>query len=98
MGRLMRRSHESLRDDYEVSCAELDLLAETAWGVPGVLGSRMTGGGFGGSTVSLVRRDRLAEFERALVEVYRGRMGFDPTVYVSEAGGGAAEITVGGGR
>jgi galactokinase len=93
MGRLMRRSHESLRDDYEVSCAELDLLAETAWGVPGVLGSRMTGGGFGGSTVSLVRRDRLAEFEGALTAEYQRRMGFAPTIYVSEAGGGAAEVT-----
>ncbi|MCA1620553.1 MAG: galactokinase [Acidobacteria bacterium] len=92
VGRLMRRSHESLRDDYEVSCAELDLLAETAWGVRGVLGSRMTGGGFGGSTVSLVPRDRLTEFERALTEEYQQRKGFTPTVYVSEAGGGAEEV------
>jgi galactokinase len=92
VGRLMRRSHESLRDDYEVSCAELDLLAETAWGVRGVLGSRMTGGGFGGSTVSLVRRDRLAMFEDALTEEYRKHKGFAPTVYVSEAGGGAEEV------
>jgi galactokinase len=94
VGRLMRRSHESLRDDYEVSCAELDLLAETAWGVRGVLGSRMTGGGFGGSTVSLVRRERLAEFESALTEAYQKQKGFAPTVYVSEAGGGAEEITM----
>ena len=57
----MRRSHESLRDDYEVSCPELDFLAETAWGLEGVLGSRMTGGGFGGSTVTLLRRERLAD-------------------------------------
>ena len=92
MGRLMRRSHESLRDDYEVSCAELDLLAETAWGLEGVLGSRMTGGGFGGSTVSLVRRERLGEFERTLTEKYRERKGFAPTIYVSEAGGGAREV------
>ncbi len=91
VGRLMRRSHESLRDDYEVSCAELDLLAETAWGVRGVLGSRMTGGGFGGSTVSLVQRDRLAEFERALAEAYQKRKGFAPTIYVSEAGGGRGD-------
>ena len=89
----MNESHVSLRDDYEVSCAELDLLAETAWGVRGALGSRMTGGGFGGSTVSLVRRDRLAEFESALVGEYQRRKGFAPTVYVSEAGGGAEEIT-----
>ena len=98
VGRLMRRSHESLRDDFEVSCAELDLLAETAWGVEGVLGSRMTGGGFGGSTVSLVRRDRLAEFERVVTEVYRSQTGSPPTVYVSEAGAGASEVQGAGRR
>jgi galactokinase len=92
VGRLMRRSHESLRDDFEVSCRELDILAETAWGVEGVLGSRMTGGGFGGSTVSLVRRDRLAEFERVVTEEYRKSVGFAPTVYVSAAGAGAEEV------
>ena len=92
-GRLMRRSHESLRDDYEVSCAELDFLAETAWGLEGVLGSRMTGGGFGGSTVTLVRRTRLADFERAVMGEYQKRFGFAPAVYVSEPGGGAEEVT-----
>jgi galactokinase len=93
-GRLMRRSHESLRDDYEVSCAELDFLAETAWSLEGVLGSRMTGGGFGGSTVSLVRRDRFADFERAVTREYLKRFGFAPTVYVSEPGGGAEEVVI----
>ena len=92
VGRLMRLSHESLRDDYEVSCRELDFLAETAWGLAGVLGSRMTGGGFGGSTVSLVRRENLAEFESVVAEEYRKRFGFAPTVYVSDAGGGAEEV------
>jgi galactokinase len=92
VGRLMRLSHESLRDDYEVSCPELDLLAETAWGVEGVLGSRMTGGGFGGSTVSLVRRERLAEFRAALEAPYAARFGHLPTLYVSEPGGGAEEM------
>ena len=92
VGRLMRRSHESLRDDYEVSCAELDFLAETAWGLAGVLGSRMTGGGFGGSTVSLVRRDRLEEYERAISAQYTRRFGHAPTIYVSDAGGGANEV------
>jgi galactokinase len=94
LGRLMRLSHESLRDDYEVSCPELDVLAETAWGVAGVLGSRMTGGGFGGSTVSLVRRERLAEFRAALEAPYSARFGHPPTFYVSDAGGGAEEITM----
>jgi galactokinase len=91
-GRLMRRSHESLRDDYEVSCPELDFLAATAWELEGVLGSRMTGGGFGGSTVTLVSRERFADFERTITEEYQKRFGFDPTVYVSEAGGGAEEV------
>jgi galactokinase len=92
VGRLMRLSHESLRDDYEVSCPELDALAETAWGVEGVLGSRMTGGGFGGSTVSLVRRDRLGEFQATLEAEYMRRFNRPPTLYVSEPGGGAEEI------
>jgi galactokinase len=92
VGRLMRRSHESLRDDYEVSCAELDFLAETAWGLAGVIGSRMTGGGFGGSTVSLVRRDPLEEYERIIKAEYAKRFGHAPTVYVTEAGRGAEEV------
>jgi galactokinase len=93
VGRLMRLSHESLRDDYEVSCAELDLLAEIAWGLPGVLGARMTGGGFGGSTVSLVRRAALENFTRVITADYRARYGFAPTVYATEACAGAGEIS-----
>jgi galactokinase len=93
VGRLMRRSHESLRDDYEVSCAELDFLAETAWGLAGVVGSRMTGGGFGGSTVSLVRRESVEEFTRAITAEYERRFHIAPTVYVSEAAEGASEVT-----
>jgi galactokinase len=92
VGQLMRRSHESLRDDYEVSCAELDFLAETAWGLAGVLGSRMTGGGFGGSTVSLVRRDRLADYERLITSLYTQRFGHAPTIYVTNASDGASEV------
>jgi galactokinase len=97
VGRLMRRSHESLRDDYEVSCPELDFLAETAWGLEGVLGARMTGGGFGGSTVTLLRRERLEDYERTVTDRYQKRFGFAPTLYVSEAGGGAEEVTSAGG-
>ncbi|HEX5705894.1 MAG TPA: galactokinase [Pyrinomonadaceae bacterium] len=93
VGRLMNESHVSLRDDYEVSSAELDALAETAWGADGVFGSRMTGGGFGGSTVSLVRRDALDEFTRTTTRAYTERFGFAPVVYVSEAGEGAREVT-----
>jgi galactokinase len=92
MGRLMYESHYSLRDDYEVSSPELDVLVELARGLPGVLGARMTGGGFGGSTVSLVRREALEEFERALSEGYERATGTRPAILVSEAGAGAAEI------
>jgi galactokinase len=93
MGRLMYESHYSLRDDYEVSSPELDVLVEIARGLPGVLGARMTGGGFGGSTVSLVRREALEEFERALSEGYERETGKRPAILVSEAGAGAAEVS-----
>jgi galactokinase len=93
VGQLMRLSHESLRDDYEVSCAELDLLAETAWELPGVLGARMTGGGFGGSTVNLVRRAALDNFTSVITTEYVARYGLAPTVYVTEACAGAEEIS-----
>jgi galactokinase len=98
VGRLMRRSHESLRDDYEVSCAELDFLAETSWTLPGVVGSRMTGGGFGGSTVSLVRRDALEDYQRTITPEFTRRFGHAPTIYVTDAGDGAKEIKDEGGR
>ena len=93
-GELMNRSHDSLRDDYEVSCPELDALVEIArdFGA-GVLGSRMTGGGFGGSTVSLVRRHALEDFKQAIADRYRERTGLQPKIFVSEAGDGAGEIT-----
>jgi galactokinase len=70
LGELMNRSHDSLRDDYEVSCSELDLLVSTAREVSGVLGSRLTGAGFGGSTISLVHRDAIDEFQTRLSESY----------------------------
>jgi galactokinase len=80
MGRLMYESHYSLRDDYEVSSPELDLLVEIARGLPGVLGARMTGGGFGGSTVTLVRREALDGFARALSDAYERETGKPPAV------------------
>jgi galactokinase len=92
LGRLMWQSHDSLRDDYEVSCAELDALVEIAAGVSGVAGARMTGGGFGGSTVNLVRPRALPDFRRAVMAEFSKRFGHAPTVYVSEPGGGAEEV------
>ena len=93
MGRLMYASHDSLRRDYEVSSAELDRLVESARALGGAaLGSRMTGGGFGGSTVSLVRRDRLEEFTSHSARDFVSAFGHEPAVYVAEAGDGAKEV------
>ena len=87
-GQLMKESHISLRDDYEVSCPELDCLAETAWEVPGVIGSRMTGGGFGGCTVSIVEEDAVDRFKEVVGSEYRKRFGHDCTFIIESAGDG----------
>jgi galactokinase len=89
---LMAASHRSLRDDYEVSCAELDLMVELAARAPGVLGARMTGGGFGGCTVNLVRRECVESFRSAVAEGYERQTGREPEIYVSGAAEGAGEI------
>ena len=91
-GRLMWQSHKSLRDDYEVSSAELDLLVEIASNCDASLGARMTGGGFGGSTVNLVRRSNLTKFTEKIILEYEKQTGKKPTVYVSSAADGAGEI------
>ena len=91
-GRLMQLSHESLRDDYEVSCRELDFLVEIAANCQGVFGARMTGGGFGGSTVNLVRREFLNEFAEKVSIEYRNQMQIKTEVYVSNPADGAQEI------
>lgn len=80
-GELMRESHISLRDDYEVSCEELDLLAETAWKTEGVIGARMTGGGFGGCTVNLVRSGCAESFSAEISAAYKGKTGTEPEIY-----------------
>ena len=91
-GRLMNLSHVSLRDDYEVSCEESDLLCETAWTLPYVLGSRMTGGGFGGCTVSLVKRDKIKDFEEELQKVYEPKIGYPCSFYEAEIADGPREL------
>jgi galactokinase len=93
MGQLMVLSHRSLRDDYEVSCRELDIMVEIALSVEGVAGARMTGGGFGGSTVNLVRRESLASFRQAIEREYHRATNKHPTIYISEPGAGAREIS-----
>jgi galactokinase len=94
MGRLMSASHQSLRDDYQVSCRELDLLVESAEAQPGVLGARMTGAGFGGCTVNLVERRRLASFREKISQEYQARTQIAPAVFAAEAGDGAGEIHI----
>ena len=96
LGRLMSLSHRSLRDDYEVSCRELDVLVEIADASEGVLGARMTGGGFGGCTVNLVLREAVEAFRAAVAERYAAATGIEPAVYVTEACDGARELTGGG--
>ncbi len=91
-GKLMNASHVSLRDDYEVSCPELDLLAETAWTIPGVLGSRMTGGGFGGCTVSIIKTSSVDEYEQIAGQKYREAFGYDCTFIRAAAGGGPCRV------
>ncbi|QEK18737.1 Galactokinase [[Clostridium] hylemonae DSM 15053] len=88
-GRLMNESHLSQRDDYEVSCKEIDLLVELAWEVPGVIGSRITGGGFGGCTVSIVKRDAVDTFIETLGSGYRKQTGCEAEFYVVDIGDGA---------
>jgi galactokinase len=91
-GLLMLSSHASLRDDYEVSCLELDLMVQIAETCPGILGARMTGGGFGGSTVNLVLKENLNEFTEKIAAEYERESGIEPTILISEASAGASEV------
>ena len=87
-GRLMNASHVSLRDDYEVTGIELDTLVEEAWKVEGVIGSRMTGAGFGGCTVSIVKDEAIDTFIRQVGEAYQEKIGYAADFYVVEIGDG----------
>jgi len=87
-GEMLDASHRSLRDDYEVSCPELDLLVELAWAEPGVLGSRLTGAGFGGCTVSLVRAEAVETFRERVVARYCAETGREGRMYVCRAADG----------
>jgi galactokinase len=92
-GKLMFESHASLRDDYQVSCKELDYLVDIAKDIDGVFGSRMTGGGFGGCTVTIVNRDVVEDFTRTINENYSQRFGREPGIYEFQAADGASEVT-----
>ena len=88
-GKLMNQSHESLRDDYEVTGIELDTLVEIAREQEGVIGSRMTGAGFGGCTVSIVRTDKVESFIKNVGEKYKEKIGYDADFYIVEVSEGA---------
>lgn len=87
-GQLMNESHKSLRDDYEVTGKELDTLVDAAWKVPGVIGSRMTGAGFGGCTVSIVKQENIDEFIKEVGDTYEKEIGYKADFYVVEIGDG----------
>lgn len=92
-GNLLKASHESLSKDYEVSCEELDFLAETSWKIDGVLGSRMMGGGFGGCTLNLVKTSELADFEQQLASAYLKKFGINPDFIPVRIGSGASILS-----
>ena len=92
-GWLMYESHRSLRDDYEVSCPELDIMVDLASRIEGVYGARMTGGGFGGCTVNLVTNEHVAEFKRAIAAGYEQKTKLKPEIFVCETADGAREVT-----
>ena len=91
-GKLMQQSHASLREDYEVSSRELDLMVEIASRQAGVYGSRMTGGGFGGCTINLVDAEHAEDFRKNVASAYRQSTGFTPEIYISTAADGAAQV------
>lgn len=93
-GKFMIDSHMSLRDDYEVTGKELDLLFELALDQEGVIGSRMTGAGFGGCTVSLVEDKYIEEFKRNVSEKYKGIIGYEPEFYIAKIGDGAKRVSI----
>lgn len=91
-GQLMNASHTSLRDDYEVSCKEIDILVDLAQAMPHVLGSRITGGGFGGCTVSIVKNDTVEKFVDEIGKAYEEKVGRKAEFYVVDIGDGAKAI------
>ena len=93
-GELLNASHESLKNDYEVTGLELDTLAETAQKQPGVLGARMTGAGFGGCAIALVAHDKVADFEKAVGDEYEKVVGYPASFYVAQIGSGSTKLDV----
>lgn len=92
-GELMNQSHISLRDDYEVSCEEIDILVDLAWNIPGVIGSRITGGGFGGCTVSIVKDEAIDTFIETIGQAYAEKVGHEAEFYTVKVGDGARRLS-----
>jgi galactokinase len=92
LGRLMAEAHRSYSQDFEASCPEADAMVELAQDLPGLIGARLTGGGFGGCTVNLVERQHAAAFSRSLAERYSSRTGIQPQIHICHASGGAHRV------
>ena len=92
-GQLMNQSHISLRDDYKVSCEEVDVLVDLAWSVDGVIGSRITGGGFGGCTVSIVKNEAVDNFVKTVGDGYKEKTGIEAEFYIVDIGDGARRLS-----
>jgi len=91
-GSLMQQSHRSLRDDFEVSCSKLDLMVDLGERVEGVYGTRMTGGGFGGCTITLIRSDCVEAYQGTVREGYERATGCKPEIYVCSAADGVCQV------
>ena len=91
-GKLMNASHESLKNDYEVSCEEIDILVDLAQAMPGVIGSRITGGGFGGCTVSIIKNDTVDTFVNEIGKAYEEKVGHKAEFYIVDIGDGAHKL------
>lgn len=93
LGRLMAEAHKSYSQDFEASCVEADAMVALAQDLPGLIGARLTGGGFGGCTINLVEREHAAEFAEALGARYTTQMGIAPQILVCHASGGARKVS-----
>jgi galactokinase len=88
----MNDSHQGLRDDYAVSCNELDALQSAALNIPSVLGSRMMGGGFGGCTINLVEEPAIEGFQKAMGDAYSQKLGKEPVIHICQLKGGTETL------
>jgi galactokinase len=92
LGRLMAEAHRSYSQDFEGSCVEADAMEELARQLPGIIGARLTGGGFGGCTINLVEQSQAAAFAKALASSYAERTGIEPQIHICHASGGAHQV------